>query len=416
MRSVSDPLFTIKEVTRLSVLKNLMEQKISAQDAADQLRLSRRQVLRLKKRIKASGIAAIRHAGKGRRAPNLLSQDKRDLILEVFEQWHSRTEIGINCAHLTDILEQEHGLKVSRQSVWRLLRKSARIVPCKRVRKHRLRRARSESEGQLLFLDGSPHPWFGRDRHSACLILCSDDATSQALHGVFVPRENLAGCLEVAFQVFNKYGLPSAFYLDRASQFKITRKRYDNETQVAPPTYWQETLGRLGVRCIFAYSPQARGRGERMNGSFQGRLAAELQFRKIYKLEDANRYLNDVFIPEFNRKFSVPPKSPKPVWRALPQGMDYQSVLAAAREHRKVDLDNTFHYEGVHYQVMPHPKAKTLARSMIWVSKAFDGSISAEHPTFGKLEIQVTEPTAKRAPNKRVTLKLQRAGVISAAT
>lgn len=405
------PLFALRVVTRYAVLQNLVDGKISAQEAADQLRLSRRQVLRLKKQVKTKGAGGLSHKGAGRRAPNRLAESKRQLIMSVFEQWHSRSDVSVNCAHLTDILERDHALHVSRQTVWRLLRQQGMVMPCKRVRKHRLRRERSHSEGQLLFLDGSPHPWFGRDRHSATLVLCSDDATSQALYAVLVPRENLASCLDVALKVFLKFGLPMAFYLDRASQFKTTRKRYDSETRLAPPTYWQESMARLGVRCIFAYSPQARGRGERMNGSFQGRLAAELQFRGIYQLEEANRFLNETFIPEYNRRFAVKPKNSKSVWRPLPTGINPGAILAAAREVRKVDRDNTFHFEGTHYQVLPHDKVFSFAGREIFINKGFDGSIHAEHAHWGPLQIEVTEPTAKRtAKTTRVTIRLQRAG------
>lgn len=417
MREKSQQLFTLKVVTRFSVLKNLIDGKVSAQDAANQLRISRRQVLRLKKRIRSHGISGLGHRGIGRAAPNRLSRRTLDLILRVFDQWYARTDVGVNCAHLSDILEREHGLRVCRQTVWRLLRSQARVVPCKRVRKHRLRRERSDREGQLLFLDGSPHPWFGADRLAATLILCSDDATGKALHGLFVPHENLAGCLEVAFQVFQRYGLPSAFYLDRASQFKTTRKQYQGSGLDAPPTFWQESMSRLGIRCIFAYSPQARGRGERMNGSFQGRLAAELQFKKIRRIHEANRYLNEVFIPDYNSRFSVQPKIASCSWRPLPAGIDSRAILAGARVSRHVDRDNTFHFEGIHYQVLPHEKAPTLATTEITVSKAFDGSVHAEHHRLGPLRIQPTEPAPRKIErNKRVTFRLQPAGDSLAAT
>lgn len=385
--------FSLVIVNRISVLNMLQLGKISTLEASEQLALSCRQVLRLKKRFIVEGPGGLKHRGIGRKANNYLEKKKVELIKSTFDSWYSKTDVGINCSHLTDVLKREHGLIVSRQTVWRILRRDAKVVPCRRVKKHRLRRERSSREGELLFLDGSPHPWFGKDRGSATLLLCVDDATSKALHGLFVPQENLLGCLEVAYQVFLKYGLPMAFYLDRASQFKTTRKKYEEGT--APLTHWQKTMGRLGIRCIFAYSAQARGRGERMNGSFQGRLAAEFQYQKIFRLQAANRYLNEVFIPEYNNRFAVAPKVAENVWRKLTPEQDIASALAS-QQIRLVDKDNTFNFEGGHYQILPHDSRIPLAQTNIRVCLGLDGVVRADHPKIGPLQLkQLSQRSSK---------------------
>lgn len=216
--------FSLVVLKRYSVLKSLVDGHCNTRQAAQQLKLSMRQVVRLKNALIFEGIEGLTHKNTKRIPTNRLSGQKRQLVFSVFQDWKAKTDLGVNCAHLSDILLRDYRLKVSRQTLWRLLRTSGRLMPSRKVKKHRVRRQRSEAEGQILHLDGSEHRWFGREHPLVTLILCCDDASTRALYGVFVPFENLAGCFEVAFNIFSQLGLPSAFYLDRASQFKTTRK------------------------------------------------------------------------------------------------------------------------------------------------------------------------------------------------
>jgi transposase len=393
-------------IMRGSVLQSLIKGKLSARSASRQLKLSRRQVFRLKKNYKKMGVASLKHGGLGREAPNKSKQAVEDLVIEVFEDWKARTDPGINCSHLADVLAKDHKLNISRQTVWRILRRNAKRMQQRKSRKHRIKRERARSEGQILFLDGSPHPWFGEDRPKATLLLCTDDATGKALYGVFARQECLMGCLEVAHNVFIKLGLPSAFYLDRASQFKTTRKKYDYSETAPPPTAWQQCMERLAIRCIFASSPQARGRGERINGSFQGRLAAELQFNNIKTLGAGTKYMNETFIPQYNQRFSVAAPD-APAWRKHPKYIDLNFAMGVTEE-RQVHNDNTFHYCKGHYQVLPHRMAHTFAGKTIIASQAYDGTVAARHPVFGPLEIKTIIPAKViGAKSNRVTFKLQ---------
>src|SRR5262249_28083151 len=183
-------------------------------------------------------------------------------------------------------------------------------------------------EGELLFLDGSPHPWFGLNRPSCCLLLASDDATGKPLWGQFQPEEDRDGCFAVCYHVFVRFGLPGAFYLDRASQFVTTRygglqALHDPDRE---PTHFEKAMSQLKMGLIFAYSPQARGRGERLNGTFQDRLVAELGLRKIRDPRRATEYLNAHFIPRYGRRFGRAPTDPPPPSRPLPAGLDVRTV------------------------------------------------------------------------------------------
>jgi len=130
----------------------------------------------------------------------------------------------------------------------------------------------------------------------------------------------------------------------------------------------------LGIRCIFAHSPQARGRGERINGTFQDRLCAELQYRKICDLKSATDFLNQVFIPEYNKRFSVEPKNPIGAWRAIPFNIDLRCILSA-RIERRVMNDNTIKHKGRRFQLLKKPGQATLAGKTFEVQEWYDGSL-----------------------------------------
>lgn len=379
--------FTFTHMKKFSVISNAIKGTVSAYAAAEMLGVSRRHIFRLKKRLKQNGMISILHGNRGKTPHNKITKELKEQIFEIFDDWHSKTDLGVNSAHLQDILSKECGIQLSRQTLWRWLRATGRRMPLRTWRKHRKARERSHSEGQILFLDGSEHPWLGKAYPSVTLILCTDDATSKALYGVFVDQENLFGCFEVAYHVFSQYGLPHAFYLDRASQFKTTRKKYDSEYVLAPPTHWQKAMSTLAVRCIYSYSPQARGRGERANGTFQGRLASELQYHKITDLREATTYLNKVFIPGYNQKFSVKPRA-KPIWREKPSTQILQANLAI-RQIRLVGNDNCVWFENTRYQILPHPRVTHVYRAEVEVRKCFDGVVTILHKKYGLLNYKI---------------------------
>ena len=172
--------FTWSEMKRLDVVSLCCEGKLSAYDAGEMLGVSRRQIFRLKQSLRKTGTRFVFHANKGKRPHNQFSIETKKTVFKIFDDWRSKTDLGVNCAHLEDILGAQ-GIKVTRQTLWRWLRATGRRMPLRSWKKHRKARERSASEGQILFLDGSEHAWFGKAYPNATLILCTDDATSKAL-------------------------------------------------------------------------------------------------------------------------------------------------------------------------------------------------------------------------------------------
>ena len=372
---------TLNQVQRYETCKALLEGRLTTDEAALALGLSPRQVQRLKRRLVANGPRGLIHGNTARPPANKTPDQLKQQVLDLA----TTTYAHVNFSHLADLLAEEHAIFLSDETLRRWLRPLGHGRPPRRG-KHRRRRPRRSREGELLFLDGSPHPWFGPRHPSCCLLLASDDATGKPLWGKFQPEEDRDGCFEVCHHVFVRFGLPAAFYLDRASQFVTTRygglsALHDPDRE---PTHFENAMSQLKVGLIFAYSPQARGRGERLNGSFQDRLVAELALRRITVLRRATEYLNTIFIPRYARRFGRSAADSQPAWRPVPVDLDLKAVLSA-KSCRTVANDHTVRFNGSTYQLLPPAGCPNLARAAIEVQEWFDGSIHFYHARYGTI-------------------------------
>jgi len=384
---------TVAQGIRLATVQRVCAGGMTNAEAAACLSLSVRQVRRLKRRVERLGPPGVFHGNTGRSPANTKPAEVRERVVALATGPYA----ALNFSHLADWLAEQHGIVLSDETLRRWLRPLGHGAAPRRAKAHRRRRTRSARAGEMLFLDGSPHPWFGPDHPDCCLLLASDDATGDPLRGLFVPAESRDGCFEVCHHVFARLGLPAAFYLDKASQFTTTRHGglHVRQSPLAEPTHFERAMDTLGVRLLFAHSPQARGRGERLNGSFQYRLVAELALHGIADLAAATRYLNRVFIPRYARRFRKPPADPTPAWRPLPPGLDLKAILAA-HHPRTVANDNTVQLHGSVYQLQPPRGLLHLARAKLQVQERFDGSVHFLHPQHGYLR-------ATRLPSPRPT-------------
>lgn len=386
-------LFSMKEALRYSTIQASLDGQITVDDVSRRLGLCRRRVYTLRARVRDHGPAGVRHGNAGRDPANKKPESLRRHVVSLAKADYK----GHNFTHIRDLLDEEHSIVLSDETVRRWLRPEGVGPQPRRGSTHRRRRKRREREGEMLFLDGSPHRWFGDDTEPVCLLLCSDDATGDPLYGVFTENENRNDVFRVCLETFTRYGLPLEFYLDRASWAKVTRHRPDDASEQDPClSNFEVAMKTLGVRVIHAHSPQARGRGERLNGSFQGRLVAELVRHRIRDLEAATRFLNGKFIPRYKKWFSKPPANSGPAWQPLPQGRDLRRVLCA-RHQRVVANDNTIRFEGQVLQLLPPKNRVHLVRARLDIEIWFDGSIHAFHPAFGEVAMttQGKNPVAR---------------------
>ena len=237
--------------------------------------------------------------------------------------------------------------------------------------RHRRRREPRACFGELLHLDGSVHEWFALDAEARpCLIAVSDDATKRVLHAAFYPSESRQAVMTSLAAVLRTEGLPMALYTDRAHWAFHTpsAKGPVDKTRL---THVGRAFARLGVEHIPSYSPQARGRSERLNRTFQDRLVNELRVAAIATLEAANRYLADQFVPQHNVTFARPPRDPASAF--VPLGpVDLEAILCH-EEERVVARDNTVILAGRTLQIAPQPGRRSCAGLRVIVRQHLDG-------------------------------------------
>jgi len=374
---------TVKQVQRYETCKAVLEERMTTGQAGKALGLSRRQIQRVKRRIETDGPAGVIHRNTGREPPNKVPKSIRQKVINL-----AATEyVQYNFSHLADTLGQQYGIELSDETLRLWLRPMGHGRVVRRRKKHYRRRKRRAQEGELLFLDGSPHQWFGQDQPYVCLLLTSDDATGKPLWGKFQPTEDRDGCFQVCYHVFRKFGIPAGFYLDRASQFKTTRYGglHVKQGPNTENTHFQRAMKELGIELIFAHSPQARGRGERLNGSFQDRLVAELEHEGIKDCAKATEYLNKVFIPRYCRRFGKQPASQQPAWRNKLPAVQLKQILCA-KYVRTVANDNTVSLHGTIYQLYPPKSCYHLVKARIEVQQWFDGTIHFWHQRYGSVK------------------------------
>ncbi len=375
---------------RALVLTQLIAGKVDTSEASLLLGLSSRSIRRLRARLLAGGPSALLH-GNTRRAPaHRLDPALAERVVRLARD----TYAGCNDSHLTELLAEREGLVLSRASVQRILRAAGIASPRRRrSRRYRARRERRAAAGMLVQLDGSRHRWFGADHPYATLLGVIDDATGEVLGAVFREQEDIAGYFAVLAQLLERGGVPLAVYSDRHSIFwRSERERESREEELAgqrEPTQLGRAFAELDVEMIFANSPQAKGRIERLWGTFQDRLVSELRLARVSTIE---RYL-----PRHNARFAVA-ASAAAAWRALPAGRSVASICCF-KYTRIVAADNTLRLGGILLQLPPRGAFGSWAQQRVEARQYLDGSWSAHAPDGHELARSAvpTKPPRLRA-------------------
>ena len=229
--------------------------------------------------------------------------------------------------------------------------------------------------GMMLHLDASTHGWIeGLPNHD--LVVMLDDATSEILYARFFEQEGVISTLDALKYVLGRHGRFCELYTDRGSHFCNTKVAKDGPDQIQQGPV-PRALKALGIRQIWAYSPQARGRSERAFGTLQGRLPQELKLAGIETYAAANRYLERVFISAYNRRFAVPPAQPERAFAPLP-GLDLDLVLSIQHQ-RTVRNDNTVLFGKTFLQLRPSSERLHHARCQVTVHELVDGDLGVSY-------------------------------------
>jgi len=273
--------------------------------------------------------------------------------------------------HFHETIQREHAVTMSYSFVKQALQAAGLVKRFRARGRHRRRREPRACFGELLHLDGSVHPWLALvPEHRSCLIAIPDDATNRVLHAALYPGESTPAVMTALGAVFRTYGLPMALYTDRAKWAFYTplAKGPIDKTRL---TQVGRALQRLGVEHIPAYSPQARGRSERLNRTFQDRLVNELRVAGIRSLEAANAYLTDTFLPQHNATFARTPRDPASAF--VPLGAVDLDTILCHEETRIVARDNTVTLHQQVLQIAPQPGRRSCAGLEVVVRRHLDG-------------------------------------------
>lgn len=366
---------TQKEATRYEVLRRVLDGTISLMDAAAYMGVSYRQAKRLKKKAE-EGLIALAHGNRGREPYNKLPDEVRMRILLLSQDRYA----DFNDTHFTEQLPGE-GIEVCRETV-RQTRRDAGIAPKRRrkPRKHHRRRPRKTEEGLMTLWDGSPHRWFGAGESPCCLMAAMDDATGKILSLLFFEHECSWAYFELLRRVVKEHGVPCSVYQDKHSALKRNDDWWSLEEELAgerEPTQVGMALADLGIEPIFANSPQAKGRIEKLFETLQDRLVPQLDLLGIKEIEKANAYLNNVYISEFNKKFSVAAAG-EHKWRRLHSSVDLQKICAF-RYKAKIANDNAIRFCGMVFDIEPGPGGRSYAGIQADLRQMLDGSWRIYH-------------------------------------
>ena len=389
-----------RDIGRHHLLRMVLEGRLTLADAAEKMGVSYRHAKRLRKSFECDGIVGLLHGNRGRVPANKISDDLRSRVLELSAERYC----VFNDTHFTEMLAQREDIAVSRETV-RKIRREEGIKPKskRRARKHHKRRPRKASEGLMMLWDGSPHRWFGPDVEPCCVMAAIDDATSKIVGLFFTEVECSWAYLELLRRVVTSYGIPASVYQDRHSSLRRNDDFWSIEEELAgrqDPTQVGSALEALGIEPIFAMTPQAKGRVERLFKTLQDRLFAMLDLEGITDIAGANEYAPG-FIAEFNEKFTMPAADTQSAWRKPRRTLELERVLSFEYK-ATVGNDNAVRFGGITIDIAPGPDKRSYAGIKAELRQLLDGSWRVYH----KDKLIATTPASEivepiRARNRR---------------
>lgn len=366
---------TMKEQRRLMVISEVERGGMRGGEAAQLLGLSLRHFRRMIAAYRKDGAVALAHGNRGRKPANAIGKDKRELVVYLADSIYA----GFNHKHFTELLAEREDIFISRSSVRNILLSTGVRTPRKRkAPRHRSRRNRYPKEGMLLQLDGSPHDWLQGRGPEMSLVGAIDDATGKVSGALFREQEDSLGYFILMKNIVIRYGIPQAVYHDRHSIFEVSadeQKHPSIQDQLSGKpmlTQFGRLMSELGITSISAHSPQAKGRIERLWGTFQDRLVNEMRLAGISTLEEANRFLES-FIERYNARFVVPADQPELAYQSA-QGLDIENMFCFKHE-RVAGADNVIRFKGQRIQILPSNDRLSYARCSVQVHVQLDGTI-----------------------------------------
>ncbi|MCI0613971.1 ISNCY family transposase, partial [bacterium] len=347
----------VSDRKRLHLIRKAIE-GVRQKEIAELLQLSERQVRRLVFKVQREGDIAIIHKLRGQQSNRRIGEEFRNRVLDFYVERYQ----GFGPTFAAEKLWEEQRIKVIPETLRSWLKQADISYPSRRGRPHRHWRKRKSHRGEMLQLDGSHHDWLEGRGPWLVLIAYIDDATSEVFGRFYEAEENLS-----VFDSFNRYvhknGFPCSLYSDRHAVYKAERRPLDIVEQLEgyqqPLTNFQRALKELDIQLIHAYSPQAKGRVERLFRTLQDRLVKEMRLASISTKTEANKFLSR-YLYRFNRKYRVSAENTTDLHRKLPAGIDLRKILCI-RENRTLKNDFTVQYTGKFYQIKNKVRTKKIS-------------------------------------------------------
>src|SRR4029453_4358601 len=386
------------------VVRLTLEGRESVGRGAKLLGISPRQMKRLRRKMRERGDRGLAHGNRGKPARNKIASEK---IKKVIALARGRYQ-GLNDTHLTEKLKEKEEINLSRPTVRGILRQAGIAAVKKRgVKRHYKRRERKAQAGALVLWDGSPHRWFGEKPGEWSLMAVIDDATGKLLCGVFALQEDAQSYLICLRQMLLENGIPLAIYMDRHGIFRRNDEHWTLQEEFLgekTPTQVGQALRALGIESIFALSPQAKGRVERLFNTLQDRLVQELRLAHINTPEKATIFVNGSFKADFNARFAKPARQSQAAWRALPKAVDVDRICSF-RYEATVGNDNAIRLGGMILDIPAGPRRRGYAKARVEVRQLIDGRWRVYYKDQLLLE---TTPPAVKAPLRTFRRKQRR--------
>ena len=354
-------IITMKDIHRYRVIQDVAEKRITGLQAAVILGLTNVQVSRLKQRFQIGGFAALLRKLPPQSPNQQVTEKQRATIIKLRQEVY----FDFNLNHFTEKLNEKHQLPYGYTTIRRVLLNAGLHTAKKKKIVHRLRR-RMPKAGMLVQMDSSQHHWLPQVNEKWWLIAMIDDATNEVPYAAFSPHDTFFANLAVLRHFIERKGLFISLYVDRASHFTTTRYAGIHVAVNPEPeeTQIERALAELEITLIPAHSPQAKGRIERLFGTFQDRLIKEMRVANIKTYTQANQFLVTTFLPDYNSRFALP--GIESVYRPLSQELNLDTIFCRKFE-RTVNQDNTIQVQGQPIQIPPSPSYRSLAHRKVEV-------------------------------------------------
>ena len=376
-----------KELSKLEIIQHVCDKRIRQIDAAQALKLSRRQIQRLVNRFREFGPQGLVSKKRAQPGNHHYCPILKNQVLELIKIHY----YDFGPTLISEKLCEIHNITLSNETVRQWMTENKLWTPKqKKRRKVYQPRARRDCLGELIQVDGSPHDWFEGRANECTLLVFIDDATSTIMHMYFCESESTLSYMTATRQYIDKHGKPVAFYTDKHSVFRVNHASNEDKNKL---TQYGRALKELNIELICANSPQAKGRVERANKTLQDRLTKEMRLAGVTGIEDANKWLGG-FIEDFNRRFAKPAKRQQNVHRPIYETQNELYDIFSWQLTRQVSKSLTLQYDRVKYMLSNTPDNERLTGKNVMIYDYPDGNIdikylgkSLEFAAFDHLEV-----------------------------